>query len=130
MGLFNLFGNSESTRKGAENVSNWVSLISPEQLDVLARNSMSKPQIIYKHSTTCGISSMVFRSFEANHVLPPEKADLFFITIQQNRQLSNEIAQRFNVRHESPQLLVIKNGNLVLHASHSAIPHVGIERYL
>ncbi len=130
MGLFNLFGNSESTRKGADNISKWVSLISPEQLDSLAQNSISKPQIIYKHSTTCGISSMVFRSFESNHALLPEKADLYFLTIQQNRQLSNEIAQRFNVRHESPQLLVIKNGVLVLHASHSAIPHVGLEKYL
>jgi bacillithiol system protein YtxJ len=73
---------------------------------------------------------MALRSFEAQYNLISEQADLYMLHIQHNRPLSNEIAQRFQVRHESPQLLIIKNGSVVKEASHGAISEVSIEKYL
>ncbi len=130
MGLFSLFGKQERSSEEASKEINWIPLVSSEQLADIIAQSAQKPQLIFKNSITCGISSMVLRSFEANYVLNKEQADLYFLNIQHNRDLSGEIAAQFGVRHESPQVLIIKNGSVVKDASHGAIAHLAIEKYL
>lgn len=130
MGLFDLFKRNETASTEKKSRIPWIPLISAEQLDTLISKSGKRPQLIFKNSTTCGISSMALRSFEAQYDLNSEQADLYMFHIQHNRPLSNEIAQRFQVRHESPQLLIIKNGSVVKDASHGAIAEVSIEKYL
>ena len=56
--------------------------------------------------------------------------DLYFLTIQDHRDVSNTIADKFEVRHESPQLLVVKNGEVVFHTSHGAISEMDFMKYL
>jgi bacillithiol system protein YtxJ len=130
MGLFDLFKKNETVSTDKKSRIAWIPLISAEQLDTLVSKSGKRPQLIFKNSTTCGISSMALRSFEARYDLNTEQADLYMLHIQHNRPLSNEIAQRFRVRHESPQLLIIKNGSVVKEASHGAIAGVSIEKHL
>lgn len=130
MGLFDLFKKQETSSESKQGGVQWSSLSSEEDLDKLIDRSSGKPQCIFKNSTSCGISSMVLRSFEAQYDLNPEQADFYLLHIQHNRPLSNEIAQRFNIRHESPQLLIIKNGQVVRNASHGAITEVSIAQYL
>ena len=130
MGLFDLFKKSETASTEKKSPVPWIPLISGDELDTLISRSKNRPQLIFKNSTTCGISSMALRSFEAQYDLNSEQADLYMLHIQHNRPLSNEIAQRFQVRHESPQLLIIKNGSVVKEASHGAISEVSIEKYL
>ena len=130
MGLFDLFKKNETASTEKKPRISWIPLISAEQLDTLVSKSGKRPQLIFKNSTTCGISSMALRSFEAQYNLTSEQADLYMFHIQHNRPLSNEIAQRFHIRHESPQLLIIKNGSVVKDASHGAIAEVSIEKYL
>jgi bacillithiol system protein YtxJ len=130
MGLFDLFKRNETSSAEKKNGKQWIPLTSADDLDTIVGNSMKRPQIIFKNSTTCGISSMALRSFEAHYDLDSEKADLYIMHIQHNRALSNEIAQRFDVRHESPQLLIIMNGTVVKNASHGAISAVSVEKYI
>jgi bacillithiol system protein YtxJ len=130
MGLFDLFKKQETSSGTKQGGVHWNSLSTEEDLDKLIDRSSRKPQCIFKNSTSCGISSMVLRSFEAQYDLQPEQADFYLLHIQHNRPLSNLISERFTIRHESPQLLVIKNGQVVRNASHSAISEISIEQYL
>ncbi|NNL15803.1 MAG: bacillithiol system redox-active protein YtxJ [Flavobacteriaceae bacterium] len=115
--LKNIFG---STSNQEENTTPWKNLTSTNQLDAIVEKSSSKIQIIFKHSTRCGISSMVKRQFERQYSLNGE-ADLYYLDILNYRNISNEISNRFQVYHESPQLLIIKNGVVVKHDSHGSI---------
>ena len=98
-----------------------IALEDIEQLNQLSSTS-DKKTIIFKHSTACPISSMMLKSFEKGlQNTDVGNVDYFYLDIFCYRHISNEIEQRFDVRHESPQLLVIDNGEVVAHASHSDI---------
>ncbi|HEX5069763.1 MAG TPA: bacillithiol system redox-active protein YtxJ [Vicinamibacterales bacterium] len=92
-------------------------LRSPADLDEAIARSHEQPVVIFKHSATCGTSAMAHEEIEA-FVDGAPWADVFVVSVHGGRAVSNEIAARFGVRHESPQALVIKNGELVWHASH------------
>ena len=118
MSIFNnMFGNE---RKSQDSKINWQYLTDVDQLENVAENSNDKPAIIFKHSTRCNISRMALRNFENEFDLN-DKVTPYFLDLLENRNISNEIAQRFNVVHHSPQLLLIKNGKSVYDVSHDAI---------
>lgn len=84
--------------------------------------SAEKPVIIFKHSTRCSISSMAINRFEKAYALENKEAlPVFYLDLLQYRPISNEIATRYGVEHQSPQTLLIKNGVCVHHASHTEI---------
>lgn len=92
------------------------------QLDKIEKRSEDRTIAILKHSTTCGISRMVLKMFEADYDLDENAPiDLYFLDLKAYRDISNEIAERFKVRHESPQLIVLKNREVVHHTSHQGI---------
>ena len=93
------------------------SLRSSADLDDAIQRSFEQPVIIFKHSATCGTSAMAHEEIEA-FVEGAPWADVFVVSVHGGRAVSDEIAARFKVRHESPQALVIKNGELAWHASH------------
>lgn len=101
---------------------NWHPLTRLEQLDEINEESNKQPVAIFKHSTSCGVSRMVLNRFEQ---ALSEKGEgdtkLYFLDLLSNRQVSNTIAQKWGVRHESPQLLIIKQGKVVDHSSHADI---------
>lgn len=121
MGIFNWFGSDGSSEKKEEKLIPWQRLNSMVQLDAIVEDSKTKPVVIFKHSTRCGISSMALRHFENSFELDPEHMDLYFLDLLSNRQLSDEVGYRFQVMHQSPQLIVIRNGVAVHHASHHGI---------
>ena len=98
---------------------NWIPLTTDTQLQQLAAFSATKPQVIYKHSTRCGISTIAKSRLERKH--PPADIDFYFLDLIAHRSLSNAIAERFKIHHESPQVLLIKNGICVYNESHSGI---------
>jgi len=121
MGLFSgLFGSSSSEGK-EESAFPWISLTSVEQLLEIEENSKTKPQLIFKHSTTCGISRMVIRTFTDTFEYTPDEVDVYYLDLHAYRDVSNETGYKFQVLHQSPQLLIIKNGIAVAHASHGGI---------
>jgi len=124
MSLFNsLFGNSgESDNKDTnQNGLNWNALTEIKQLDSIVEESAEKPVVIFKHSTRCSISRMALKNFEREYNLEESEVAPYFLDLLQHRDISNEIAQKFQVIHQSPQLLLIKNGKSVYDVSHSEI---------
>lgn len=127
MGIFDsVFGKKEKKEKKA---LPWITLESVAQLEEIVEKSKNKSQVIYKHSSTCGISRMVLGMFTDSFDMDTD-VDLYFLTIQDHRDVSNTIADKFEVRHESPQLLVVKNGEVVFHTSHGAISEMDFTKYL
>ena len=99
----------------------WKKLESLSQLDDVIAQSHATPQIIFKHSTRCIISKMVLSQFEENLTAIPEQVKLLFLDLLNHRDISNAIAMQLGVHHESPQVIVIKNGQSVFHESHHSI---------
>lgn len=100
----------------------WINLDSVEQLNEINENSQEKTQIIFKHSTRCSVSTFAKRilNSEYNDEVK-EKADVYYLDLISYREISNQIAMDYNVMHESPQILVIKNGVCTFNASHSDV---------
>lgn len=129
MGLLKkIFG--VSTEQKEEKVLPWISLNELDQLDFIENKSATKTQVLFKHSTRCGISSMVMRQFVEAYQLTEKDIDLYYLDLLNYREISNEIANKFQVLHESPQLIVIKNGVVVAHASHGAINDIELQQHL
>jgi len=119
MGLFNkLFNTSKGIKE--EKQLPWIPLNTVTQLDDIAQKSKGKTQLIFKHSTRCGISKMVINQFVSAYDTNAN-FDLYYLDLLNYRDVSNEVGYKFQVIHQSPQLLVIKNGVTVAHASHGAI---------
>lgn len=98
---------------------NWINLTSQEQVETI-KNSTGY-SVIFKHSTRCSISLMAKRGFESNWEVIPPTTPLYFLDLLNYREISNSIAEEFNVYHESPQALLIYNGECILDLSHSDI---------
>ncbi len=97
----------------------WIPLLYEEQLEEIKLNSSHTPQVIFKHSSRCAISSMARSRLDRNE--SPEGIDFYFLDIINHRNISNKIAHDFNVRHESPQVLIINDGQCIYDESHSGI---------
>ena len=131
MGLFgNFFGSGGKEGKKDEKSIPWIPLTSLEQLGEIEKKSLSKTQVIFKHSTTCGISRMVMNMFNGNYDFSETQIDLYYLDLHAYREVSNEAGYKFQVMHQSPQLLVIKNGTTVAQASHGAITEIELSKFI
>lgn len=109
---------------------NWIELTNNHQLEELVKLSTTKPVLIFKHSTRCGISRMVLKSFERAYDLPENEVELYFLDLLSYKTLSNDISVKFNVLHQSPQVLVLKNGSAIYNDSHSYISVATVKEVL
>ena len=127
MGLFgSIFGSKEAKE---EKSLPWIPINAEGQLQEIKERSRIRPQFIFKHSTTCGISRMVINQFTDAYSFTENDVDLYYLDLLNYREVSNEVGYKFQVLHQSPQLLVIKNGVAVAHESHGAINSLDLERY-
>lgn len=99
----------------------WNELNELDQLDQIIDNSNAKKQVLFKHSTRCSISSMAFNRLVSKWESKSGQADFYYLDLIAHRDISNAIADRFGVHHESPQILVIENGKCVTNASHNQV---------
>lgn len=97
---------------------NWRHISSADDLETIIDRSRVVPCLIFKHSTRCPISSMAKNRLEASWDLEEDIVEPYFIDLIRHRDLSNRIADRFAVAHESPQVLLIKDGICSYDASH------------
>lgn len=130
MGFFDKFKSAQDIAKEEIVEVPWHVLGRMEQLDEIMEGSKTRPVGIFKHSTRCGISRGVLKMFEKNYTLSDNQVKLYFLDLIQNRDISNEIAARFKVHHESPQFIVIKNGVVVHHDSHHSIEAADLEKFI
>ncbi|MCS4228403.1 MULTISPECIES: bacillithiol system redox-active protein YtxJ [unclassified Sphingobacterium] len=107
---------------------NWIELNTEEQLQELYQSD--KVSAIFKHSTTCGISNMAKRSLERMSNTVDQDYSIYLLDLLRYRALSNEIAQRWNIEHQSPQILIVEGKNSLYDASHGDIQFDEIEKYL
>ena len=100
---------------------NWLSLTDINQLDDLIESSVNQKVIIFKHSTRCSISCMVKDRLERNWPKDLEKQDIYYLDLLNFREVSNAIANKLDVEHQSPQVLIIDNKDCIYSASHNFI---------
>jgi bacillithiol system protein YtxJ len=98
---------------------NWHPISTIAQLEQIKAASYTTPQVIFKHSTTCSISRMALDRFE--RAATPENVDFHYLDLLNFKAISNEIAAFFQVHHESPQIILIKNGECIYDESHYGI---------
>jgi bacillithiol system protein YtxJ len=91
------------------------------ELDELMELSKRKPVVLFKHSTTCPVSSGAYREME-------EIPEVALIEVQKARDLSREIGARTGIEHESPQVIIFRNGQAVWHASHWKVTTHAVEQ--
>lgn len=103
---------------------NWTSLDDVALLDEVDRLSAEKPVLIFKHSTRCSISSAALGRLEREWTkADDERHTAFFVDLLRFRPISNAIAERYGVEHESPQALVISNGKCIYSVAHFGITY-------
>jgi len=106
---------------------NWIRLTNIDQIKQIRSLSKSETVFIFKHSTRCGISRMVMKQFEDDYDTSLN-IDLFYLDLLNYRDISNEIESKFQVVHESPQIIIIKNGIVVTQVSHGEINNLELNR--
>ncbi len=109
--------------------SRWKHLVSEKELHECIERSAVNPQVIFKHSTRCIISKMVLQQFEEQIDSIPANAELLFLDLLSHRDISDSIATQLNVHHESPQVIVIKNGKAIFHESHHSIDAAAVAEH-
>ena len=133
MGIFNnMFGGKEGQEEKPEKKTylTWLPLTSSEQLETIKTESNTASVLIFKDSTRCGISKMVIKQFEKLFTEENQHLKVYYLDLLNYRDISNEIAVRFQVMHQSPQLIVVRNGTAVHHASHNDITQVNLTRFI
>lgn len=128
MSLFNGFFDKKN--EVPKSTFAWKNLRSIEDLNKAQQESHIKTVVLFKHSTRCSISRFVLKNFENTVIIPEEEMDFCFLDLIEYRSVSNEIAERFKVIHQSPQLIILKNGEAVYDASHESIDAEILNQYL
>lgn len=97
----------------------WIELSQEEDLLAIREKSKVQPVVIFKHSTRCSISTMAKSRLE--RASQPDGIDFYLLDLIRYRSVSNKVAELFNVYHESPQVLLIVNGDCIYDESHNGI---------
>ena len=111
-------------------MNDWIDLKSEEELRKIVERSVEKAQVIFKDSTTCGISAHAKERLREGFGQIAGKADFYYLDLLKFRNVSNHVARELGVTHQSPQIIVLKNGRVAYDVSHHAINVLEIARHL
>lgn len=110
---------------------NWIELTSIEQLEAIRTESKERPVVIFKHSTRCSISRTALDRLERNWKAEEvSDVNVYYLDLLTYRSVSNQISESFLIEHESPQLLLLRDGNVIYHRSHFEIDFLGVKNAL
>jgi len=127
--LKNIFGNKTS-KEVEETYLNWTPLISVDEINTIKEISKRQAILIFKHSTRCGISRVVIKKFESLFNEENKQLKVYYLDLLNFREVSSKLSEVFQVTHQSPQLLVIKNGISINDESHYEIIKVNLSKYI
>jgi bacillithiol system protein YtxJ len=116
-----MFGRFFKREENDNSDTDRILLTSEDQLEELLKASKTRSVLLFKHSTSCGISAMVHKRFENKLQDKKDLYDYYFLDLLRYRDISDLIAKKFNIMHQSPQLILIKKGKVVDHSSHYGI---------
>jgi bacillithiol system protein YtxJ len=111
-------------------MKDWIGVKSAEDFYSIVENSTKKPQVIFKDSTTCGISAHAKERLKDGYSLIAGKADLHYLDLLSFRPVSNLMAQTLMVTHQSPQIIVLKDKKVIYTSSHHAISPESVAKHL
>ena len=130
MGVFStIFGGKNEKETQKESFIKWIPLTSTAQLDEIKKQSENETVAVFKHSTRCGISSMVIKRFANSFDEDLKDFKIYYLDLLSYREVSDELGYTFQVLHQSPQLLVVKKGAVVAHASHYDIAQIDLRKF-
>ncbi|MBI3220248.1 MAG: bacillithiol system redox-active protein YtxJ [Bacteroidetes bacterium] len=107
---------------------NWIPLTQVDQISDIIQSSKQKPVLVFKHSTTCSISNTSLNRLERNWKPEDMPVDAYYLDLLSYRAISNQIADQFQVEHQSPQVLIIQNGQSIYNASHFDIDYTELKK--
>jgi bacillithiol system protein YtxJ len=106
----------------------WIHLTADDQLQKIIVKSQEKPQVIFKYSSCCQFSEVVFQRLQKNGC--HGEVDFHFLDLNDYGHISEKIAETFGVPHQSPQILLINEGQCIFHESHPEISLEGILQHV
>lgn len=109
---------------------NWHQITTNDTIEDIKSLPIEKFALIFKHSTRCSISDSALNRLERNWDASIANCELYFLDLLKFKPLSQLIAQTFEIEHESPQVILVKNGEAIYHASHLEINFLSIKKYL
>lgn len=124
--LEKVFGSKESGHSDF----GWNIITTEDDVDDIMMASNDSAQVLFKHSTRCGTSFMSRKSLETFPDPESIQADFHMIDVIKNRSVSLYIAEKLQIRHESPQLFIIKDGSVIWNGSHHEVQVEILEKYL
>ena len=127
--LKNIFGD-KTLKEVKETYLSWTPIISIDEINTIKEISKIQSILIFKHSTRCGISRMVMKQFESLFNEENKHLKVYYLDLLNFRKVSSKLSEVFQVIHQSPQLLVIKNGISVYDESHYEITKVNLSKYI
>jgi bacillithiol system protein YtxJ len=119
-----------TSKEVEETYLSWTPLISVEEINTIKEISKNQSILIFKHSTRCGISRMIIKQFESLFNEENKQLKVYYLDLLNFREVSSKLSEVFQVIHQSPQLLVIKNGISVYNESHYEITKVNLSKYV
>ncbi|MFT5752912.1 MAG: bacillithiol system protein YtxJ [Flavobacterium sp.] len=129
--LDKIFGGSGSEEKNDNKVeAKFYTLDNVKLLDEVDVISQTKPVVLFKHSTRCSISRFALKRFDAEFNYTDDQIDWYLLDLLNHRDISNEMAHRYNVQHQSPQIIVIRNGKAVFTATHDGIDAYDLKQFV
>ena len=129
MSFFNRIFKNSPTKEPLKTFINWIPLNTIEQLETIKEQSKKEPIAIFKHSTRCGISNMIIKKFEKSFDKELQHFKIYYLDLLNYREISNEISYTFQVIHQSPQILIIKNEETIVHESHYNILQINLKSF-
>ena len=121
---------SDRIRESESIFGEWKVLDQLGQLEQLQEASHHKPVVIFKHSTRCGISAHAKFRLESEWNFTPEDLDFYYLDLIANRPVSNQVAEKFKVTHQSPQVILLQGGKAIFDTSHHLISVGALKRAL
>ena len=99
-------------------MASFIPVTTEAELEGAIATSADRPVLFFKHSQTCGLSAQAFDELDAWLAEAGEEPHVYIVTVQTHRHLSNELSRRFNIRHETPQVLLVRHGACTWHGAH------------
>ena len=122
-------GNSEESNEENRVEAKFYTLNDIKLLDEVDAISQTKPVVLFKHSTRCSISRFALKQFDAEFNYE-DKIDWYLLDLLNHRDISNEMAHRYKVEHQSPQIIVVRNGKAIFSATHDSIDANDLKQFV
>jgi bacillithiol system protein YtxJ len=130
MGIFDkIFGNKKVEVPEPQEKLEWFQIASVADLDAAIEYSQHQPILLFKHSTRCSISSSALDRLQRNWKGLEVNVKAFYLDLLSHRDISSDIAAKLQVEHQSPQMIIVKDGKAIFNASHMDISFDDVNQY-